>query len=777
MISLIRAVVACIPVVLLGLVYVGDSFRKPHVTTPLFFGLLFAWAAAVWLLGRQQSSKSEPEPSAPKGLWARGSVAWWIRASALVAGGLLVILLSDSKYQGMLLYPKLEGTVRVLLIIAGACLAFLLARPPRVVISVGILVLAGVLVRACGLFQWEINPARRDMLALVISALDSFLAGDNPYAFHQMQVGSVVPLTYPPGLWLAHLPAHVAGLDIRWTGILADGIVALSLVLVSVRRNLSTVGPVFLAAAFYLFSPDVHWNGIYAEPNLDWAVLALLCAAAISERPILTGGLMGLALATRPFNLVLLPFLVIWLLRRHGLRAAWRSMIAAGLVAAAFYLPFVMRDPDVFFTGTVRWLLEYGQAHHKWFFGMLGCSGFFYKAGRADLLVPFQLGGVAVILAVAAWRMRTVRGLLVSWALAYAVFVAFNSIIWMSFWVGVCIIAAAGSGALGGRWEIGRAAQAPGKDARRALRLLLEVGLSAVVLVSAGILGVALHAHFSEKGRDEVVDHISGRASAGDEILDLTGRRVAFMKSPFILERKDLPRGAVLATDPFTAALPRRTDIPFGRNERVLVASRHGIFDEVRDLFLGSGDGPYEVVDEERVGSYRITELRPRWSGAVERLTDHPERLRVTAGTGKKSRDATWDGKTWRFPGARGWQTVGPKSERIGRIPRSLIWAHPWEVPLRLTATFEEPCRWISVVGGLKDRAPQWGRADVRVSVSTKDGEVGAAIIENRPGMQGRSFAIPEGAQEISFTVETEDTGRRQLLFDAVCFGAKDGLR
>ena len=770
----VRTIALSFPVMLLLTVYVGDFHRDPFETTPVFFAILLLWALSIGLLWRRPGTESnngsiETGDSPDAGFWARGAVAWWIRGAAVIAAGLLWVLLSDRTYQGMRLYPRLDTGIYVALGLCAALLALLLARPPRPIIALGVLVAAGLAVRACGLWQWEINPARRDMLALVMSALDTFLSGENPYGLHQMQVGSEVPLTYPPGLWLAHLPPHFLGLDIRWAGWLADGIVVLAIGGICIRNKMRSIGPLFLALAAYIFLPDIHWNGIYAEPNVDWAVIALLCAAVMWGRPLPAGGLMGLALAMRPFNLILLPFLAIWLIRHHGIRVAFRAMLVAGLVAAAFFTPFVLADPDSFYAGTVRWLLDYGPAHNKWFWGMLGCSGQMYKHHLADWLIPMQLGGVAILLGLAAWKLKTTRGLMAFWAVVYAVFVAFNSIIWMSFWIGVCVIAMAGTAATDEKWsEPARRGRTVAKSRRW---LVFEVGAAVVVAASAWLILAALEKHFSEDGIGETKKYVADEIEAGDLVIDRSGYRVAFMKAPFIFRSGELPAGVVLASDPFSGVLPRRDAIfPMGY-ETIWVVERYGLFGDFWDLYSGAegNGGPYEIGHEKNFGRYKVLRLDRKARGDRVVLSDKPDRLIVSARTAKKTIRGEWSGDRWLFGGRSGWRKVGAQKERFRRIPRKLIWAHPWkDAVLEIGTPLNGSWRWITLYGGLKDRAPKWGKAPVKMVVKADGGVLGEKIFPNAPGLSGRSFVLRADATQVTFEISASDNARRHFLFDAV---------
>lgn len=726
---------ALIPLALMALICVADTHRAPLETTPVFFGLLALWAAGLALVAPRLSGKNEAAGAGV--LWfARGAEAHWLRVAAAVAGLLLAHLATGAVHQKMVLF-RMEQPVWIAFGAVWAVLAVVVVRPPRPALSLALIVAVGIVARTAGLWQWEIDPARRDMLALVLSALDRFTSGENPYGLHQMQVGSQVPLTYPPGLWLAHLPAYLLGADVRFIGVLADGIAAIALGGVALYSRAPLRGPVLVGVAAYLFLPDVHWNGIYAEPNLDWAIVACFGAAVAARRPLLAGALLGAALAVRPFNLVLAPFAAIWLARGFGARTLFRALLITGLVAAAIFTPFVLRDPDAFYAGTVRWLLEYGPAHSKWFYGMMGLSGPLYKEGLAAWLLPLQLGSVAVVIALAAWRQRTSAGALSLAAVAYALFVAFNSIIWMSFWIGVCALALAATAATG---AAPRVAEAPSRIAALAAarpRIVAAAEILGWVCVAAALFAMLLplRAHFADGGRRSTESYLRAELRPGDLVLDRSGYRVAFLFAKPILAGRDLRARARLASDPYTLLLPRRAAIPNPLEpSRIYAVERYGLLDEHRALYLGSdGDGPYTEESNDRRGRFRIAVFGARHDGARAAI---PEL----------------------------------KPARFLKVPRAMLEARPSGKGERVIdlPVIGEP-RWVTVYGGLVDGAPQWRRADVEVVVRCGTRQIGRHVFPNAPGLRGASFRLPdERCRSVTLGVSAASPKRRNFHLDAL---------
>jgi hypothetical protein len=153
--------------------------------------------------------------------------------------------------------------------------------------------------------------------------------------------------------------------------------------------------------ATWLFSPSVHWNGIYAEPHAWWLVLAVVLAATLRQRFWLAAAALGVALATRHFAIVVAPFVAVAMIRSIGLRAALPRLGLTGAVAALLLVPFVLRDPESFWFGTYRWLVEYGPVHQSWFWFKFGFSGPLYKANLAEWMPRAQAAIVIVMLGIA----------------------------------------------------------------------------------------------------------------------------------------------------------------------------------------------------------------------------------------------------------------------------------------------------------------------------------------------------------------------------------------
>ena len=757
------------PLLMLLLVYIGDRFPHPAVSVSIFIALMFVLTAL-----SMRYAPSRPELNAPSGRYfATGKEAWWIRGAGLVGLGLLYLLISDRRYQGMIIFPRETVGLYAAVSAATACLALLVVKPPKPSISLIVLIAAGLAVRTLWFSVWEINPAKRDMLALVISAIETFLSGDNPYAFYQMQRGSEIPLTYPPGLWLLHLPAYLAGLDIRWTAWLSDLVIAGCLGGYAVRRRSTFLGPVFVGLAAYLFLPDIHWNGIYAEPHADWAILVLLIFSALTRRPLLTGALFGIALTTRPFNLVLLPFLAVWLCRELGMRRAVRVFLVAGAIAAVFYLPFVLWDPDAFYAGTVRWLVAYGPAHRTWFHTKMGFSGLLYRRHLEYLMAPAQLATLLIASGLAVWKLRNLRHLLVFWMFVYALFVAFNSIVWMSFWIGVCLTAIALLAAAG----VPETAATQGPQAPRPLKykyvtLSTEAVLAAGIACALAVMLFLLHRHLDDNGLEEVRGYLDAALAPGDFVLDNAGYRKAILETPYVLSTADLPNGAALGTTPFQTRLPRRRFAESFSRKRVFAVERFGLFEEARAVYLGSNgldDGPFVEAEVKQLGNYTVRRLDKK--GGLfpgRRLSEAPALLTVIGVSDTGSRAGRFENNRWSFGRGAADARMAVEACRIDNSATRMIALSPSD-----TATYDlsapTDAEWVTVFGGHPNRTAAWHHAPTVLTVQTGDNRlIGTYLFPNRSGMRGTTFKLPKGTRTIQFALSTREKPNPKFCFDAI---------
>ena len=693
------------------------------------------------------------------------------RLGAIGGVALVYALFQGVEYQDLTIIAPDQLYTQVALGAAGLSLLVAGLFPT---ISTGRLLVAllasGLALRGLGLGVWEIDPGTRDMLALVESAHDHFLGGTNPYAIHTMQPGSEIPLTYLPGLWLGYLPPRLLDFDIRWMGVLSDLFVVGSLWWAARgndkgRRPWAEAG-VFLFACVWLFLPSVHWNGIYAEPHVWWGVLAILLGAIARDRWWIAAAALGVAIVTRHYGVIVLPFVLLAMWRRLGWRAMVPRLALCGAVTAALLVPFVAADPDTFWFGTFRWLREYGPAHEGWFHNKLGFSGAFYEADLDDWLIRIQVAGVgAIFLAALANRRLSSRRVFAFCGTAYLWFVMFNGIIWYSFYLGAFLFVAFSL--------VSRSDPQPDVDGGPEGAALATSGVILAAALAAGAwIGWTVIDASSHRGLDRARTYLEESMKPGDALLDRSDWDLAFIDGTTVFDETDPPGEVDIGHGLFDGFYK-----PAGAlsSERIWAIARPGRNGEWLDRVasLGESRGP------ERFGRYRAIVVDP--SDKTRVLSQHFGELSVAyrPDGGERSSGRKTEGDdgtpTWRIDAAPGWVKVRPHACTIGGRKRRVIDAHPTDTGA-LTITWEDVRLGSRLVlaGGLQDPIVKWGRSDVRVDVRIDGRERPPTTVENRRGMQWRAYDTSGSTGEradVEMTIPTDDASQRWVCIDAIVLG------
>jgi len=653
------------------------------------------------------------------------------RLGLLIALVLLAHLIGKQRVQGLPVLPYGRADLDTLTLSAGVVLVALLFVP-RVPPFVRVLALlgAGLGLRYVGLETWKIDPATRDMLPLVKSAQDAFFVGQNPYGLHQMQPGSVVPLTYLPGMWLVWgVPRLLGATDFRLMGLLADAAVVLGLFWAA-----SGVRPAFreraqgAATAFgavWLFSPSMAWNGIYAEPHAWWLVLALVLATTLRKKWWAAAFFLGVAVATRHFAAVVAPFVIVALVRDRGWRGALPKLALTGVVASLLIVPFVYRNPDAFWFGTFRWLVEYGPVHEGWFWEKFGFSGPLYKADvqqwmpRAQLALPGLLLCVALLL-------RGRRAYVAPAGTAYVLFVMFNGIVWDSFYLGCALFAAFAAAG-------GHALAAPPRPTAPS-RVGFRVAVAGVLLsaLAAGWATWTLVVSQRKVGLAAAREHLASALKPGDVLVDRAEWNVAFVQGKPLFPIPPVP-AAREALDPGLG--------PFGAlaHPRAWFVLRSGRESELARE-LGALGTP---VEDRRFGYYRV----------IARA-DLDVQHALTS-----------------LPGSE-----PPRSCRIGGVARNLIGLSP-KRGMPATATWRGKLgKKLVIVGGFDDSAMAWGRSSARAELRVDGVSMGFLRMPNLPGTKLAVIATAHlggGDHDIELTVTTRDAVQRVVCLDGWVLGER----
>lgn len=342
--------------------------------------------------------------------------------------------------------------VRLALLVGGGGLLLLLAwgysrgRVAASAIALAALGL-GTLIRMIHMRHIAITPSNGDMLPLVQGALDNLLAGRSPYTTYHMPWD--VPLTYLPVTWLSYLPAYLLRIDLRWTNIAAEIMIAAALLwLAAHSQRRPSAGmrlrgrwqdePTLLLWAWLFLQPSViHWDSGNTAP-ITWALLALTIALVLSGTDRAGAVALGLTAAGTPLVAVFGPFIALYWLRQRGPGMTIRLLIISAIVAAVLVVPFLLWAPNDFVNGVYRWFNTLdGWPRQKWletdphiWAVITGFSGEFWSRGHERWLKPIQ--ALIVLGAAGLYWLRGARGETLGQhaAAAYLGFMLFNPVLW-----------------------------------------------------------------------------------------------------------------------------------------------------------------------------------------------------------------------------------------------------------------------------------------------------------------------------------------------------------
>ncbi|MFH1435093.1 MAG: hypothetical protein ABIJ56_05210 [Pseudomonadota bacterium] len=547
-----------------------------------------------------------------------------IRGALCAAACLFLFLLTSTQlYQAMPFFPQQSVVLKTAIVLAFAGLAVCAAAnaSSRAILIVS--VVAGTALRVIALRQWELNAFLRDMLPLIESALSSFVDGRNPYRLYYLTHD--VPLTYMPVMWLSYLPAWLAGIDIRWMNVcfaLLTSVLIYRWGGVAPGGNVAgrpgagrlagrllprESGPLFLMAAIaFMFQTEIFWNTVHGEPPAYWLWLALMLTCVQSGRLLSASVLLGVAIATRHFSILFVPFFAVWL---KAIGCAWKDVIArvlvAGAVAVALVLPWLMRNPDSFLFGTFEWLVKYGPAYEPAWVYQLGFQSTLYEAGLKDWFFVIQNSSFAAILAAAAaavFLMRragrrelAVKTLWAGCGLAYFVYVLLGNMVWKSFFVSTFLLAILAFAAAG---PPSPKAFMPGS---RALKAIL-IALLALVNIAAGAFVVkSLRAWNDRSDVAAFARETMPLLEEGDLLIDYSYYNAfhVFQGSAYA---PDIYATIGQGMDITVTAWPRNHEL--AGHGRVLLFDGYGAHDPGTEL--ADIAGTYEKIMEEKRGRSRF---------------------------------------------------------------------------------------------------------------------------------------------------------------------------
>jgi hypothetical protein len=309
-----------------------------------------------------------------------------------------------------------------------------------------------------GLFgSSPIDPNRSDMLPLTIRSIEAFLSGQCPYREYLFPWR--VPLTYLPLTWLPYVPAHLAGIDVRWTNLVAQVAIMLAFQYSTARDPASRrdTPALWLASWVFLSPTSLYWDTMVTA-TMGWVAIAWVVALA-SRGSRLAPWALGAGLGATVLLVPLVPVLAIAWLADRGPRAAARDLAIAFVVGVAIVAPFAVACPAGFRLGIFLWFNDLHLYPAEWFeehasrFLLTGFATVFWRAGIEGWLRPLQMV-VTLLVALRFWRDREGdRSAKIPRyaAITMLVFILFNPIVWKYFLHPVLILGVIAIAALAAR--------------------------------------------------------------------------------------------------------------------------------------------------------------------------------------------------------------------------------------------------------------------------------------------------------------------------------------
>lgn len=273
----------------------------------------------------------------------------------LLGGVFALLLLWRGIERGALGYPEPAGVMPALLVGAVLLMAALVLagrkRWERFTVIIGVVVFVIVAIGVMTTFVGD--PVGLDVYRSHVAASDAIRAGENPYTdavtiedgSPNAEPGSVIEgYSYPPVTLLGYVGADLLLRDPRWMSALAiigavAGLVRLG------RTRADIAGATLLMLLAVPLQRAIVWSG-WTEPL---TLLLVSSGILLWRRELLSPVLLGLALASKQYLVVLVPVLVAIDAR------PWRRSVLMLVTSVLTLVPAAVADPSAFwFTMVTR---------------------------------------------------------------------------------------------------------------------------------------------------------------------------------------------------------------------------------------------------------------------------------------------------------------------------------------------------------------------------------------------------------------------------------------
>jgi hypothetical protein len=275
----------------------------------------------------------------------------------------------------------------------------------------------GLALRLAGLATIALDPELADNLPAIVAALDRLSQGTSPYGFYAFAHHST-SMAYLPLTFLAYLPAHFAGIDIRITNIvlsLGEAVAVLLIVRALRLREPARSGLVLACAVNYVLPLNLG-HDLHNEFQMFDLALVVGLGLVITSRFRPAAVLLGVALGAMPTGLYCAAALLSIAARRITRRELSCLLLVVASIATLPLLFFIAQDPDAFMR-----VVTY-EAGDQWGHVNGALDSWPYSPlwyGLGDSLKLVQVGILVGLTAVAAIRVRTAAGAAQMAAMSY----------------------------------------------------------------------------------------------------------------------------------------------------------------------------------------------------------------------------------------------------------------------------------------------------------------------------------------------------------------------
>ncbi len=201
-----------------------------------------------------------------------------------------------------------------------------------------------------------LDAPRVDVIVGTEAAADALARGDNPYS--TVTIPNSDPFAppgstfdgyfYPPVALVVYSISDWLFGDIRWANVIA--IAAFLILLVRPWRAISGSARTVAAGGALAFVLLPFLSILLRYGWTEPLSMSLLAGSALSwrKRPLLAAVLLGFAVASKQYFVLLAPLLLLW-----NDEYRWKRVAVVGGVVAVTMLPFALMDPQAFWDATI----------------------------------------------------------------------------------------------------------------------------------------------------------------------------------------------------------------------------------------------------------------------------------------------------------------------------------------------------------------------------------------------------------------------------------------